>query len=302
MNTMGARTAFHKTGLDKIIKLYRNDQPSWYPELLGEEISDKQRFYRIHTEGDLGYAVTVNEGGSATFDEFQTPYTMDITPLKRQIGWLSTTEALEGDIYGVVKRAVPKLERSLRKTMELAVANQINNMTSTSTPYVCPDGLALISTAHLYQGGTWANRPSSDLAFGYLALEQALQELRDQVSHRGIPDPQVGPFTLIVPNELEGVANRVVSSMQIPQSANNDPNWAKRRINNIHVNPFLTDANNWALQTTAKDQRSICLVRRRGITMRQEYDIYKDAEVYSVNEIYQLFNKDARGFWGTAPS
>lgn len=302
MNLMANKSAFYRKGIDKIIKTYDDGIPSFYPELLGEEITDKQKFYRIYTEGDFGYASTVNEGGASTFDEFQTPYTMDITPLKRQLGWMTSTEAVEGDLYGIIRRAVPKLKYSLRVTMEQAVANQINNMTSTSVPYVLPDGLALISTAHLIQGGTAANRPSSDIAFGYLALEQALQELRDQVSHRGIPMPQVGPFTLIVPNELEGVANRVVNSMQMQGTANNDTNWARRRISNVHANPWLTDANNWALQSSAKDRRVICAVRRRGITMHQEYDIYKDAEVFSVNEIYQLFNKDWRGFWGTAPA
>lgn len=302
MNLMASKAAFYRKGIDKIIQTYDDGIPSFYPELLGEDITDKQKFYRIYTEGDFGYATTINEGSSMTVDDFQTPYTMDITPLKRQIGWMTSTEAVEGDLYGIVARAVPKLKYSLRVTMEQAVANQINNFTSTSVPYVLPDALALISTAHTYQGGTAANRPSSDIALGALTLEQALQELRDQVSHRGIPMPQVGPFTLIVPNELEGVANRIVGSMQLAQTANNDMNWARRRINNVHANPWLTDANNWALQTSSKDRRAICVVRRRGITMRQEYDIYKDAEVFTVNEIYQIFNKDWRGFWGTAPS
>lgn len=302
-NLMANKAAFYRKGIDKIIKTYDDGVPQFFGELLGEEINDKQQFYRIYTEGDFGYAGVVNEMGSSTFDDFQTPYTMDITPLKRQIGWITSTEAVEGDLYGIVRRAVPKLKTALRNTMELAVANQINNFTSTAVPYRVPDALALISTAHTTQGGTAANRPSSDIAFSATALEQALQELRDQVSHRGIPMPQVGPFTLIVPNELEGVALRVVNSMQQAQTANNDSNQLnKKRINVIHANPWLTDANNWALQVTSKDKRVICAVRRRGVTMHQEFDIYKDAEVFTVNEIYQLFNKDWRGFWGTAPA
>lgn len=303
-NLMANKAAFYRKGIDKLIQIFPDDAPVFHDELLGEEISDKQQFYRIYQEGDFGYAGVTNEMGSSTFDDFQTPYTMDITPLKRQIGWITSTEAAEGDLYGIVRRAVPKLKVSLRNTMELVVANQINNFTSTSVPYRVPDALALISTAHTLDGGSTAtNRPSSDIAFSALALEQALQELRDQVSHRGIPMPQVGPFTLIVPNELEGVALRVVNSMQMAQTGNNDSNVLnKRRIANVHANPWLTDANNWALQTAAKSRRVICLVRRRGVTMHQQYSIFKDAEVFTVNEIYQVFNKDWRGFWGTAPS
>lgn len=302
-NLMANKAAFYRKGIDKIVKAYKDGKPEFFSELLGEEITDKQSFYRIYTEGDFGYAGVVNEMGSSVFDDFQTPYTMDITPLKRQIGWITSTEAVEGDLYGIVRRAVPKLKKALRNTMELAVANQINNMTSTSVPYATPDGLALISTAHTIEGGTAANRPASDIAFSALALEQALQELRDQVSHRGIPNPEVGPFTLIVPNELLGVAKRVVEASGFAQTANNDPNALIRETGiRVHANPWLTDANNWALQSTSKMDRNICLVRRRGVTMHQQFDIYKDAEVMTVNEIYQVFNKDWRGFWGTAPS
>ena len=303
-NLMANKAAFYRKGIDKIIKAYKDNKPEFFSELLGEEITDKQSFYRIYLEGDFGYAGVVNEMGSSTFDDQQTPYTMDITPLKRQIGWITSTESVEGDLYGLVARAVPKLKKALRNTMELAVANQFNNFTSTAAPYVVPDGLALISTAHTLHGGaTAANRPASDIAFSALALERALQELRDQVSHRGIPNPEVGPFTLMVPNELLGVAKRVVKASGFAQTANNDPNALISETGiKVHANPWFTDANNWGLMNSAKADRNICLVRRRGVTMHQEYDIYKDAEVFTVNEIYQVFNKDWRGFWGTAVS
>jgi hypothetical protein len=299
---MNTQQALHRVGIDQFIEAFDDGVPNFYDDILGEVIADKQAFYRFQIEGDFTYATVVNEGSPGSFDDFRAPYSLDVTPLKRQIGWASSTESLEGDIYGILKKALPKLKESLRATKEQAVANQVNNFTSTASPYVCADGLALISTAHLTETGTWANRPAADISLSYLALEQALQELRDTVSHRGKPMPIVGPFVLIVPNELEGLANRIVTSMQMPQSATNDPNWAKRRIATITSNPWLTDVNNWGLQVVNKAKRPIKMVVRRKPTMHSWYDGYTDSQANSSNEIYSVCNPDARGFWGTAPS
>lgn len=303
MRTIDTQQVIHRVGIDEIIKTYDDGTPNFFEDILGETVTNKQAFHRVYERGDFGYATVVGEGEPGEFDDFRLPYTMDVTALKRQIGWSASTESLESDIMDILSDALPMLKHALRMTKEQAVANQINNFTSTSAPYNTPDGDALISTSHSIEtGDTGTNRPAADIALSAAALEQALQELTDQVTQRGLPFPQMGPFDLIVPNELQGLAYRLINTTQIPQSANNDVNWAKTRIRFSGSNPWLTDANNWALQVSDKSRRVIKMLVRRAPTFKRWEDPNLDAVLHSVNEIYTCYNAGWRGFWGTAPA
>ena len=289
--------ALGRPGIEKIVQMYPTQSDAYFQQLAGETINTALRFITVYTEGDFGYADVINEGTPMTFDDWTIPYTFNVTPKIRVLGWEATREGQESDQYGLYAKSATKLRYGLVKTMERNVADIFNNATSTSAPYITPDAAAFISTAHLYEDGTTANRPTTDIAFGALALEQALQELMAQLGHRGDPMPQDGPFTLVVPTELAGVAHRVVEASGMAQTAYlNEPNaLVKKARISVHVNPWLTDTNNWFLIPTEKSRRGICTVRRRAPSLKTDYDI-------NTNMMYALFIKDWRGHWGSIVS
>ena len=49
------------------------------------------------------------------------------------------------------------------------------------------------------------------------------------MNHRGVPEPVTGPFKLFVPTALAGLANRLAKSPLLPQTSDNDQNWAGGR-------------------------------------------------------------------------
>lgn len=303
MHVTDSTPVLARPGIEKIVGTY-NTQPGMISnDLVGEEINTSQSFFRVYTEGDFGYAATINEGTPMTYDDWEIPYTMDITPKLRVIGWESTRLAQESDQYGLYAKATKKLRLSLQKTMNRNVADMFNNCTSTTAPYPTPDGVAWISTAHLIStGATGSNRPAADVALGALTLEQGVQELNAQVGHRGDPDPFQGPFNLIVPTGLAGVANRVVNASGLAQTTSlNEPNYGGSFVSKVVVVPWLTDTNNWFLIPANKSERNHVVIRRRAPQLKTQYDINIDADRWRLDEMYAIAPLDWRRSWASLP-
>lgn len=294
-----------RPGIEKIVTTYNTDPSQDFQDVVGEEIRTTLSFIRLYTEGDFGYASTINEGTPITYDDWATPYTMDVTPKIRVIGWEATRQGQESDQYGLYAKAAGKLRLSLAKTMNRNVADMLNNAETASAPYMPPDGVAFFSTAHkLDTGNTGSNKPSTDIAFGAAALEQAIQELTAQVGHRGDPLGYDGTWNLIIPTGLMGVANRVVMASGAAQTTNlNEPNWAGKYIDKISVNRWFTgvSSNSWVLWPSRKEDRPLVVVRRNSPSLKTDYDINIDSDKWRLDEMYALAFKDWRRAWGTSP-
>jgi hypothetical protein len=166
----------------------------------------------------------------------------------------ATEEALEDDKYKQLKKHAMWFMFSAKYVREKRAANLLNNgFTSETTA----DGLSAFNTAHLLAGtgGTFRNRPSTDVAFSWSALRDAITDFSTQTKHdsgqlaRGVQD-----LVLIVPPQLEMLADRVVNSTGLPGSADNDRNSIKARRNiDIIVNPLLTSATAWFLLAKNKE-------------------------------------------------
>lgn len=293
-----------RVGVDKWYPVYGKDKNTIYPAFGWHSEKTTQEFIRMYQEGGFSYATVVNEAASIPVQSFDTGYNKDFYWAKRGLGYRCSFEKLETDQYGVSKRVAKKMAIAMNKTKESTAANVWNNHTSTATAYVGPDGVALVSASHPYDGGTWSNigigasNTNADLAAD--TLEDAIAKLRDTVDQKGIPDPKMGPFNLVVPNELEGLANRLVKAMKLPQSNDNDPNWAGGQIARVVVNPWLTDADAWWL--IAADQDEHGLVQLTHGSRRAQKKVYEETEevAFFLTEKWLFHHFDARGVWGTS--
>jgi len=121
------------------------------------------------------------------------------------------------------------------------------------------DGVGLFSTAHPKDRTDPAGASTySNWGSGALSLT-ALQTARTQM--RKLTDAEgrllgIMPDTLMVPVDLEDLANRLVyttgPNQSFPGSAINDINPIQRWGMGVVTNPYLSDANNWYLIDTGK--------------------------------------------------
>lgn len=293
-----------RPGIEKIIQTYPDDPMMVAGKLVGPVMNTSLRFVRLYTEGDFPYADIVNDGQPMTFSDWLTPHTMDVTPKMRVLGWEATRLGQTSDQYGIYSKAAMKLRKALKKTYERDVADMFNNAETNSAAYRTPDAVVFLSTAHLLDDGTatGTNKPASDIALGALALEQAIQELAAQVGGRGEPMPAMGPWYLVVPPQLLGVAKRVVESSGLAQTANNDPNaLITGRIVDVVMNPWFTSTTAWFLMPAPKSERQLLEVRRQAPQVLTDFNINTKADVWRVDEMFALAWQDWRNTWGTTP-
>jgi hypothetical protein len=177
--------------------------------------------------------------------------------------------ALEDDLQKQLKKHAMWFMFSANYVQEKRAANLFNNgFTSETTA----DGLSAFNTAHLLAGGgTFRNRPSSDVALSWNSLRDAITDLSTETKHdSGQLAMAVEDLYLIVPPALEMLADRIVNTTNLPGSADNDRNSIKARRNiDVIVNPLLTDTNAWFLIAKNKDLHGCKAYERVPITIEE---------------------------------
>lgn len=290
----------HRVGLHKEIMKLFSESPRVYYKGMATEFTSNQVHEIFAQEGDFGLPGVIGSGTAIPFDDFAMPYSITVTPKKRAIGFSVTTEAIETEQgYGVISRRASKLADSMLKGREAEVANHMNLATSTAAGDKGPDAVALASTSHpLADGSTWSNYGVSSalVTLGVQNLENAVQEIRSQKSHRGDPFPAMGPYILIVPPGLEMLAKRITGAKSYPQSNDNDPNPVGDTISHVLVNPYITSTTTWALLSSNKNEHGLGFLVRRGMRTDMWKDHNHDAMMTALTEIYTKFNRGARGF------
>lgn len=296
MRHMWQQVELAREGLLDQVKLYEeNDKPYWQ-QLVGKTLSTRQAYEEIIQEGDFPMATTLDEGDPVSYSTFSTGNTKRFYPVMRAIGYSVSKPAKFTDLYSVVSKPTRKMYQALKKAKEQKVANIFVNHTSSS--YTGPDGSALVSTTHGTRVGVSSNRPATDIALGYLALAQAIQELMRTKSHEGDPYAITGTFSLLVPPEKLDLAHRVSKSVKQPESANNDPNFAGGMVSKVLANPYLTSTSAWWLVIDGEDN-PIRLLNRIPLFSEADYDMDNQKYKFVVGEEYDVFWVDWRGIWGT---
>lgn len=249
-----------------IMKGQLKELPKIYPNVYNIKSSDR-KFERIVTYVPFGDTQSKPEGEPFAMDILKQGYTKDFTHTENGLGFEVTQTALEDDMEGLLTRAGEWLAFSARYVEEGRAANPFNNGFGTE---LTPDGLSLFNTAHaLKGGGTAKNRPSTDADLSATSLTQALIDLQtDQKDEAGHLSAPVTSWTLYIPPAYEFLADRLINSVGLPSSADNDRNPIKaRRQWEIVVNPRLTDPDAWFLVAGSKSQHGLTFYRRVPISM-----------------------------------
>lgn len=284
-----------REGLLQSVDLFSSKNPKLYSKVAINTFDDNQSYSEFASITDLSMAPAVTETNGVTFDNVYSPYSKQVSVVMRAIGVAISEQATATDLYREVAKYPKKLAMALDKTKEQVVANVLNNAFSTAGVYNGWDSVAMCSASHPSETGLQSNTPSNVVPLSILGLEQGINELNATKSHKGDPQPVMGPFYLYVPPALGMLAERLVASSTQPQTANRESNVAGPRVE-VVVHPYLTSTTAWWLQD--KEEGKIFLLNRIKRRVRDSYDPDHLVNKVVIFEEYAAGNTDWRGIWG----
>ena len=248
-----------------------------------------------------GFSTAPNksEGGAISFDDAQETYTARYSHETIALAFSITEEAIEDNLYDrLAGRYTKALARSMAQTKQIKAASILNNA-FTAGASAGGDGVAFMSASHPTVNGTQSNLLTVAADLNETSLEQALIDIAGFQDERGLKIAVRG-MKLIIPKELQFVAERVLNSNLRPGSADNDANALKNMgmlPEGAVVNHFLTDTDAFFIKTDAPN--GLKYFNRSAIKTAMEGDFDTGNMRFKARERYSFGFSDWRCLFGT---
>lgn len=219
------------------------------------------------------------------------------------LGYAITLQSIEDNLY---ETQFPSsnlgLQNSFAQTKEIYCANVLNtaNVYNTATG---GDGVALCSTAHPYDGGTWANTPTTQVDLTESTLLAGLTQIRSGFRDLAGLRFHCSGRLLIVPPSLEWCASRLINSDLRPGTDMNDVN-ALRATGSLpdkyEVVEYLTSNYAWFIVTDSEE--GLLYLDRAPFEMSMDIDWTTDNLLVKGRERYYTGYSNPRGVYGSFPT
>ena len=284
-------------GLNALFGLEYGRYDAEHAEIFETETSDRAFEEEVMLSG-FGNARVKSEGGSIVYDNATETFTARYTHETIALGFAITEEAVEDNLYDRVSARYTKaLARSMANTKQVKAANVLNNAFDSS--FAGGDGVELCSTAHPLVAGTLSNELATAADLNETSLEQALIDIAAFTDERGLLISTQGR-KLIIPSELQFVAERLTQSQLRVGTADNDIN-ATRNMGMIPegyvVNHYLTDPDAFFIKTDIPN--GFKLFQRSPIRTSMEGDFDTGNVRYKARERYSFGFSDPRCVFGS---
>lgn len=287
-------------GIKSVFGNTYDEHPVEYTKIVDEDRSSKAFEVDVQVEG-FGLASAKSEGGDVAFDDMRQGFTPKYNHLTYAKGFVVTEEALEDELYGVLKKKARMLAFAMRQTQEVSAANLLNRGFNSNYTMVDGDGKALFATDHGLgpSGGSFSNR----LAVGADLSEASIEDLAIQVSEavdaRGLRI-NIRPRCLIVPPALQFEATRILKSELQNDTANNAVN-AINQMNlftdGMCVNHYLTSDDAWFIKTNCPD--GVKRFNRRQVAFGQDNAFTSGNARFKATSRWSDGWTDPRGMYGS---
>jgi len=249
--------------------------------------------------GGFGTAPVKGEGTSINFDDAQETYTARYQHETIALAVSITEEAVEDNLYDrLASRYTKALARSMSQTKQIKAAAVLNNAFDTGNPI--GDGAALCSSAHPSLSGNQRNQLSTASDLNETSLEQMLIDIAGLTDERGLKIAVRG-MKLLIPKELQFIAERVINSNLRSGTADNDTNAVKSMgmlPEGAVVNHYLTDTDAFFIKTDAPN--GFKYFNRSPIKTAMEGDFDTGNMRFKARERYSFGVSDWRAVFGTA--
>ncbi len=284
-------------GLNALFGLEYGRYDAEHTEIYETENSDRAFEEEVMLSG-FGNARVKSEGGSIIYDNATETFTARYTHETIALGFAITEEAVEDNLYDRISARYTKaLARSMANTKQVKAANVLNNAFDPN--FTGGDGKELCATDHPLVAGTLSNELATAADLNETSLEQALIDIAAFTDERGLLISTQGR-KLIIPSELQFVADRLMASANRVGTADNDIN-ALRNMGMIPegytVNNYLTDPDAFFIKTDIPN--GFKLFQRSPIRTSMEGDFDTGNVRYKARERYSFGFSDPRCVFGS---
>jgi hypothetical protein len=286
-------------GLNALFGMEYNRYEGQHAEIFDTESSDRAFEEEVMLSG-FGAAPTKAEGNAVAFDDANEAYTARYNHETVAMAFSITEEAVEDNLYDKLSgRYTRALARSMAHTKQVKAANVLNNA-FTAGASAGGDGVALCATDHpLTNGGTFANEPSTAADLNETSLEDALIKIAGFVDERGLIIALRG-MKLIIPRQLQFVAERLMASNLRVGTADNDVNAIKSTgmlPGGYTINDYLTDTDAFFIKSDAPN--GLKHFERMALSTAMDPDFDTGNMRYKARERYSFGFSDPRAVFGS---
>lgn len=284
-------------GLNALFGMEYDRYENQHAEIYTTESSDRAFEEEVMLSG-FGAAPTKAEGSNVSYDDANEAYTARYNHETLALAFSITEEAIEDNLYDRLgSRYTKALARSMAHSKQVKAAAVLNNA-FTAGASAGGDGVALCSAAHpLTNGGTLNNVSAADL--NETSLEDALINIAGFVDERGLKVALRG-LKMIIPRQLQFVAERILASNLRSGTADNDTN-AMRSMGMLPsgyaVNDFLNDPDAFFVLTDAP--RGFIHFERTPLSTNMEADFDTGNMRFKARERYSFGFSDPRCVFGS---
>ena len=211
---------------------------------ISAEISTDKGYEKFTEVAMGGYLQEKGKGEKAYEGTIHQGYDKTLTPTTYSKQYRFEWEAFADDLTGAFQLAPNSLVMQSLDTMEFTFMALLDSGIAGSENG--PDGVPLLSTSHkLLAGGTFANKPATDLDLSPTAINDGLIAFEKLPDHFNKPKSGA-PRYLLVKTDEKYNAMRYLKSAGYPGTANNDINpWQGAM--EVLSSPILTDADAWVM-------------------------------------------------------
>lgn len=252
----------------------------------------------------FGLAQYKTEGASVGFDNNAGQrYVYNAETQEVALAFAITRKAIDDNKYkSDFNPSVAGLNMSFAQFKETVGADVLNSAT-TYDNNIGGDGKALCATDHPVDGGTYANKPSTEMNLNEASLLTAQVAVRtDFVNEAGLKIYAMAK-TLVIPPQLEATAVRLTKTELRPGTANNDVNAIKSVAGGLPggyiVNEYLTSQYAWFLTTNIE---GLIHMKRKGYETDMQVDFHTDNLLVKGYERYCFTYNDPRCIYGSFPT
>ena len=277
--------------------------PSQYDKVFTEHTS-KMALERTVEMRYLPLAQLKTEGGQTQFDNNAGErYVYNQEHNEIALGYAITRKAIDDNLYKTqFHPSNLGLNESFHQTKEIYAANVLNTATTYNSA-IGGDGVALCSTAHPIDGGTVANRPTTDVDLNEATLLNGMISIRTNFRDQANLKMFARGRKLIGPPALEPVMIRLTKTDLRPGTADNDVNailtTAGGLAEGYMVMDFLTSSFAWYLLTNID---GLSYMKRIPYETDMQVDFVTDNLLVKGYERYSFAYYNWRAIYGSFPT
>ncbi len=294
-------------GLAAITGQYRNIEPQW--KRIFRTITSKMQIERTLQVRYMSLAVLKDEGAPTSFDNNAGQRWMyNMEPIEAGLGYAITRKAIDDNLY---KQDFNPMNLGLAKSFadywEIQAAAVLNT-SGTYNSSIGGDGVSLLSPTHPltetspFVGGSWANRPSTDVDLNEATLIAGMKAIRTGFVNEAGLKVRARAKTLVIPVALEDVAIRLIKTELRPGTVNNDVNAIQSMSGGLHdfeVMDYLTSNFYWFLKT---DIDGLIHIDRVPFELDMHVDFMTDNLLVKGYQRAGFFYNEPRSLYGSLPT